>query len=225
MRVSRSGQKRRLVLARAQTVALLLLVALALGPDALKLNTARAQIDREFTPRFTQNVNGAVVSAANTLLTCPDSDDDCADSRDGDGDDLKNNDFNMVTSTPTATPRPSIRARPTSNAAGHRDVHPLRRPLLGGRTDGGSGAATPRARAQNQVRFVTPASGGYTTVTAVRVDEFGRTTTRASPTSPPRPGRGVPGTKRSPTSRPDRRRQARRLGPDRGVRRPDATPS
>lgn len=66
-----------------QTLVLLLMVALSLAPGLPRIDMARAQVDRQFTPRFSQNVNGAVVMAANMLLTCPDSDDDCADSRDG----------------------------------------------------------------------------------------------------------------------------------------------
>jgi uncharacterized repeat protein (TIGR01451 family) len=67
--------------------ALVILVALAAAAPA-------AGVDRQFSERFSENDNGNITIAANTLLTCRDSDDRCAGARRGDA--LNNNVFDMV---------------------------------------------------------------------------------------------------------------------------------
>ena len=54
-----------------------------------------AAADRPFSPRFSQNVQGAITFAANTVMTCPDSDSRCPAAQAGTGSALNNNQFNM----------------------------------------------------------------------------------------------------------------------------------
>jgi hypothetical protein len=72
-----------------------MMCVIALCLQSLSL-PAQAQVFRAFTPRFSTNDNGDILIIGNTLFSCPTSDNDCADGRNGIGNDLNNNDFNMV---------------------------------------------------------------------------------------------------------------------------------
>lgn len=55
----------------------------------------RAFAERAFTPRFSENVQGSIATAANSVLSCPDSDSRCPGARAGTGSALNNNQFSM----------------------------------------------------------------------------------------------------------------------------------
>src|SRR4051794_36529850 len=65
-----------------------------LAASITPIRTTQAQVQRPFTARFSENIQGAVRATANTLMTCPDSDSACAGARAGDP--VSNNSFNMV---------------------------------------------------------------------------------------------------------------------------------
>lgn len=76
-------------LTKAALIIMLVLGFLIAGPG-------QASADRPFAPRFSENVQGAITFAANTVMTCPDSDSRCPGARDGTGSTLNNNSFRMV---------------------------------------------------------------------------------------------------------------------------------
>jgi len=148
---------------------------LVLGITALLIVTAfwlprlaEAKLIRAFTPRFSQNVKGDIVGAANTLLSCPDSDTSCANARNGTGSKLNNNDFNMAyvdvdsNSTTFNSSRATLRDLPSPT------VNVLWAGLYwtADTTAGTGGTAARDASKKNQVLFATPASGGYIPITA-----------------------------------------------------------
>jgi uncharacterized repeat protein (TIGR01451 family) len=147
-------------------------VVLVLAASILHTRTTEAQVQRPFTARFAQNVQGGVRATANTLMTCPDSDTRCAGARDGDP--LSNNSFNMVyvdVDGDLTTFNSSMATLPLPATATSILFAGL---YWGGDTSAGSGGSSaPNADLRSQVRFRTPTSGGYTTVAATRVDDIG----------------------------------------------------
>jgi uncharacterized repeat protein (TIGR01451 family) len=146
-----------------------------LGTVVVALATAAplAWADRAFSPRFATNDTGDIVMAANTLLSCQEGAAGCADARAGTtGSKLGNNSWDMrfVDVDSDSATFDSSRADVSLPA----DASILFAALYwGANTTGGAsgGSAAPDANTKNTVRFATPTSGGYVTVTADRVDE------------------------------------------------------
>ena len=65
-----------------------------MGLAAAALPTV-ARADREYTVRFTQNAQGDITGAGNTLLTCRDDDSRCAAARRGQASGADNNNNNL----------------------------------------------------------------------------------------------------------------------------------
>ena len=60
------------------------------------MTAGEALAERNFDPRFSQNVQGEITIAANTIMTCPASDTRCPAAQAGTGSTLNNNQFRMV---------------------------------------------------------------------------------------------------------------------------------
>lgn len=144
--------------ARALALAALLL-AMAAAP-------AGAQVVRAFTPRFTTNQPGDITLIGNTIMTCsgggggPNS---CANGRNGTGNNVNNNDFNMV--------YVDVDGDGTTFSSSSADLAlpPGATVLWAGLYWGGYS----NNAARNTVRFLTPASG-YVSLTATQTDASGR---------------------------------------------------
>jgi uncharacterized repeat protein (TIGR01451 family) len=136
-------------------------VAAAFAACALLALPARAQIVRNFTPRFTTNQSGDVTLIGNTLMTC--SGGGCANGQNGNGGLLNDNDFTMVyvdVDGDATTFNSSSATLTLPSGAGV---------LWAGLYWGGysnSGART-------SVRLATPAAG-YAAVTASQLDASGQ---------------------------------------------------
>ncbi len=137
------------------------LVALAL----LVPGFARAQVVRGYTARFTTNTNGDITLIGNTLMSCTGGGsgaNSCARARDGTGNNLNNNDWNMAyvdvdgdgSTINSSTANLTVPAGATVVWAGL---------YWGGYSATGS---------RNQCRFGTPAAG-YATLTATQLDAGG----------------------------------------------------
>ena len=147
--------------ARTRAIALSIIAA-----STLVLSIAgTASADRPFAPRFSQNVQGAITFAANTILTCPNSNADCAAARAGTGSKLNNNQFNMTYVDVDDDPS-------TFNSSSATITIPTDAQVLfaglyyGGRTSAGTGGTqAPNPNARGTVRLKTP-GGTYQTLTA-----------------------------------------------------------
>ncbi|TAK61710.1 MAG: DUF11 domain-containing protein, partial [Bacteroidetes bacterium] len=125
----------------------LLLALLALSTDL------HSQVVSPFTSVFSQNQKGEIVFVGNTLMSCSSSDDDCSDARNGGND--QNNDFSMV--------RVDVDGDGSTNNSSRADftLPPGASVLWAGLYWGGVSTSSSR----NQVKFSTPASGGYINIT------------------------------------------------------------
>ena len=155
---------------RATAIALTLSAA-----SALLLSIAGpASAERPFTPRFSQNVQGAITFAANTLMTCPDSDSRCAAARAGTGSTLNNNSFRMT--YVDVDDDPSTFNSSSATLTVPADAQVLFAGLYyGGRTSAGTGGTqAPAPNARGTVRLKAP-GGTYQTLTAVVDNTSGST--------------------------------------------------
>ena len=122
---------------------------------------AEAQLVRNFTPRTTVSESGDITMIGNTLMTCPNNG-QCTNARNGTGNNLNNNDFNMVYVDVDADGTTFCSSQAT-----------LTVPATGTVVWAGlywSGDSNNGAR--NQVKFATPAAG-YVTLTATQLDVSG----------------------------------------------------
>lgn len=62
----------------------------------LMITASASAAEREFSQRFSETTNGAIAYAGNTLATCKAADAGCTDARQGRGDKLNNNSWNMT---------------------------------------------------------------------------------------------------------------------------------
>ena len=144
---------------RFRAAACALFAALALA--ALVAAPAGAQIVRAFTPRYSTNDNGDVVLIGNTLMSCS-GNGQCPNGRNGTGNNLNNNDFNMV--------YVDVDADGTTNNSSRATLA-----LPAGATVLWAGlywSGDSNAGARNTVRFSTPVAA-YATLTATRLDASG----------------------------------------------------
>ena len=125
-----------------------------------------AAADRPFSPRFTQNVQGAITFAANTVMTCPDSDSRCPAAQAGTGSTLNNNQFNMRYVDIDGDPA-------TFNSSSAVLTIPSGAQVLfaglyydGQTTAGVGGTAAPTPSARGTVRLRVPGLLGFQTLTA-----------------------------------------------------------
>jgi uncharacterized repeat protein (TIGR01451 family) len=110
-----------------------------------------------FTRRFQANDKGDLVFVSNTIMTCPDSASRCAAARNGTaGTSNQNNDFSMVYVDVDSDSTTFNSSSATLNLPAGSTV------LWAGLYWGGDSSNS----ARNQVRLATPASGGYTNITA-----------------------------------------------------------
>ncbi|MFI5370517.1 MAG: SdrD B-like domain-containing protein [Candidatus Eisenbacteria bacterium] len=143
---------RRRSIMRALLVAWMTLAAVA---------PAGAQVVRNFTPRYSTNDNGDITMVGNTVMTCPNGG-QCTQGRNGTGNNLNDNDWNMVyvdvdgdaSTFSSSSATLSLPAGATVLWAG-----------LYWQGDSNNGA-------RNTVRFRTPATA-YQTLTASRLDVSG----------------------------------------------------
>jgi uncharacterized repeat protein (TIGR01451 family) len=125
-----------------------------------------AAADRPFSPRFSQNVQGAITFAANTVMTCPDSDSRCPAAQAGTGSALNNNQFNMRYVDIDGDPA-------TFNSSSAVLTVPSGAQVLfaglyydGQTTAGVGGTAAPTPSARGTVRLRVPGLPGFQTLTA-----------------------------------------------------------
>ncbi|MFN8525950.1 MAG: hypothetical protein U0821_22850 [Chloroflexota bacterium] len=129
---------------------------------------------RSFASRFTANTNGDIVFVANTVMSCPTSNANCASARNGiagNVNDLNNNNYTMAYVDVDSDGS-------TFNSSSANLALPAGATILfaglywgGDSTNGSGGAPPPNAAQRNTVRLATPTSGGaYTTVTATTLD-------------------------------------------------------
>lgn len=135
-----------------------------IGLAVALLAPAAAFADRNFTPRFSENVPGGDIAiAANTLMTCSAADPDCAAAQDGTatGGAANNNNHDMEYVDVDADPSTF------SSSSATLDLPPGARVLFaglyyGGRTSAGTGGSpAPNADARGMVRFRPPGAPSY----------------------------------------------------------------
>lgn len=143
-------------------------IALALFTATLAgLATANsAEAERAFTPRFSQNVQGEITVAANTLMTCPETDTRCPGAQAGTGSTLNNNQFRMGYVDIDGDPS-------TFNSSSAELTLPLGARVLfaglyyGAKTSAGTGGTqAPNTSARGTVKFKLPGGSAYQTLTA-----------------------------------------------------------
>ena len=138
---------------------------------------------RGYTKRFPAtgdlNTSGDIVIAGNTLMTCPAADGRCAGAQAGGA--LNDNAFNMTYVDVDADPTTFDSSRATLTLPAGSSVLFAGLYWGGDTSNGGAApapapapspptAAAPNAAARGQVAFQTPATAGYTTLTATQID-------------------------------------------------------
>jgi len=126
----------------------------------------QARAERNFDPRFSQNVQGDITIAANTIMTCPETDSRCPAARAGTGSALNNNQFRMVYVDQDGDPA-------TFNSSTAELVLPDGATVLfaglyyGAKTSAGTGGSqAPNTAARGTVKFKVPGGTAYQTLTA-----------------------------------------------------------
>ena len=154
--VERNSIARPVRIVMALLAASVLLLAVA-GP---------AYAERDFSPRFSENVQGDIAIAANTVMTCPDSDPACSAAQTGTGSKLNNNQFNMRFVDVDGDPS-------TFNSSTAELVLPSGFEVLfaglyyGGRTSAGAGGTqAPNTAARGTVKLKVPGGTTYQSLTA-----------------------------------------------------------
>ena len=145
-------------LVKAASIALLSLGLLVAGPS-------QASADRPFAPRFSENVQGAITFAANTVMTCPDSDSRCPGARDGTGSTLNNNSFRMVYVDTDGDPSTFNSSSATLTVPPGAQVLFAGLYYDGQTTAGVGGSAAPSPSARGTVRLRVPGLPGFQTLT------------------------------------------------------------
>ena len=145
------------------------LVALALPSSAAA--------ERDYTVRFSKNFQGDITGTGNTLMTCRDSDSQCAAARNGTAGGGENNnnsrpmqyvDVDGVSSTFNSSAATLV--LPAGARIEFAGLY-----YTGHQQAGGSGGApAPDITARNRVLFRTPGAGGYVPLTAEIIDEAGQ---------------------------------------------------
>ncbi|MGI9196122.1 MAG: hypothetical protein ACR2KE_01520 [Candidatus Nanopelagicales bacterium] len=122
-----------------------------------------------FPERFSVNAAGDLAITGNTLMTCPDSVSTCAEARQGGGTSARfnNNSYSMVMVDIDADPT-------TINSSSADLLIPTRAPILFAGLYWGAGASGDEAKGQapanaGSVKFKTPGSTSYTSLTAAKV--------------------------------------------------------
>ncbi len=126
-----------------------------ISADVLESRTLLSVIT-PFTPRFTTNATGDIAIVANTLMTAPASDPDAINGQNGVGSKINNNDFNMAFvdvdhDSTTFDSSSAVLSLPAGSVV-----------LFAGLYWGGR---NPNVSLEAQVKFATPTSGGYTSLT------------------------------------------------------------
>src|SRR4051794_31948879 len=164
------SQSLRPLLRRRAPRAAMLVCAMGIAAAALP-PVARA--DRSYTVRFTQNAQGDITGTGNTLLSCRDTDANCANAREGNGANGTSNN-NGIAMDYVDVDRDS--ATFDSSAAALR-LPPRARVLFaglyyGGRSQAGSGGnPAPDANARDKLLLRPPNLGTYIPLTAAVVDD------------------------------------------------------
>jgi uncharacterized repeat protein (TIGR01451 family) len=164
MRVGRGCPRHRSFAAAA---AFLVLTTLLAG-GITKADAAPVQ---PFAISFHTDVNGAIVQTGNTLESCNSFDFGCSSARSGSGPSVNNNNWDMtyVDADPIATTTLGFFSSSSANLS-----LPARATVLyaqlswGARTQAGSSGSNSSGRV-DQMRFRTPGSSGYQTITAASV--------------------------------------------------------
>ena len=146
-------------LLRALSISLLLLAVPFAGAN-------QASAERPFTPRFSENVQGAITFSANTVMTCPDSDSRCPGARAGTGSNLNNNQFNMTYVDVDGDPSTFNSSSATVTIPGDAQVLFAGLYYDGQTTAGVGGSAAPSAASRGTVRFKAPGDSAYQTLSA-----------------------------------------------------------
>jgi uncharacterized repeat protein (TIGR01451 family) len=148
-----------------------ILVALA----ALLVGAAPAQAERAFAPRFSQNAQGDVAMAANTMLSCITVEPTCPAARDGTANSGGTNNNTRVMTYVDVDSDPSTFDSSSARLALPGGARVLFAGLYwGGRTKAGiGGTAAPDPGARGRVRLSVPGAAGYAAVTASQVDDAG----------------------------------------------------
>lgn len=130
------------------------------------LGAGQAQAERAFEPRFSQNVQGEITIAANTVMTCPDSDSRCPAAQAGTGSALNNNQFRMRYVDVDEDPS-------TFNSSTAELMLPQGATVLfaglyyGAKTSAGAGGSqAPDTAARGTVKLLTPGGASYAELTA-----------------------------------------------------------
>ncbi len=126
-----------------------------LSADVLESRTLLSVIT-PFTPRFTTNATGDIAMVGNTLMTAPSSDPAAVNAQNGVGSKVNNNDFNMVFVDADSDPTTFDSSTATLSLPAGSTV------LFAGLYWGGR---NPNTSLENQVKFSSPTSGGYVSIT------------------------------------------------------------
>lgn len=139
----------------------------------LSVSAGPAAADRPFTPRFSQNVTGALTMPSNTILTCAASESNCAAAQAGTATPasaLNNNNHAMVFVDVDDDPATFNSSTADLSLPGGSDVL-FAGLYFGARTTAGSGGvAAPNTAQRGTVRFTTP-GGSSQTLTATTLDD------------------------------------------------------
>jgi uncharacterized repeat protein (TIGR01451 family) len=137
---------------------------------------AASAADRAFTPRFSANDTGNIALAANSLMTCPTTDSDCAGARSAPSSNtssnsvLNNNDYTMAyvdvdSDATTFNSSSADLSLPPGSTVLFAGLY------WGGDYSGSGSLAPPSASARNTMKLRLPGASSYTNVTASVVDE------------------------------------------------------
>ena len=142
---------------------------------AMLAGAAPAQAERAFAPRFSQNAQGDVVMAANTMLSCVTVEPTCPAAREGTANSGGTNNNTRVMTYVDVDGDPSTFDSSAAQLALPDGARVLFAGLYwGGRTKAGiGGAAAPDPGARDRVRLMAPGAAGYADVSASQVDEAG----------------------------------------------------
>jgi uncharacterized repeat protein (TIGR01451 family) len=125
------------------------------------LSTASYGQSTPFSDRFSANDFGDILLVGNTILTCPAADPDCAAAQAGG--DFNNNDFSMIYVDVDGDPSTFASSTATLSLPAGSEI------LFAGLYWSGSSSSADRA----QIRFATPASGGYVDLAGAEIGSDG----------------------------------------------------
>lgn len=135
---------------------------------------AQAQLVRGFAPSHTTNDTGDIKLFGNSQMTCPDSNVNCADARQGNASialELNNNNAYAMQYVDVDTSAATFNSSRASYSLPPGATVLWAGLYWGGRTNSGiGGAAAPNPAAKNLVKMQTPTTAGYKNITAAACD-------------------------------------------------------